>query len=92
MGSHAWFRSAGGTQFKNELDLFGIIIREPFEKKEKYKFTSRILSEKEKVVIYPERDDYVVVFDSKDKEYPVATEDYVTIGLSEKSINVIRFD
>lgn len=92
MGSHAWFRSAGGTQFKNELDLFGIIIREPFEKKEKYKFTSRILSEKEKVVIYPERDDYVVVFDSKDKEYSIATEDYVTIGLSDRSINVVRFD
>lgn len=92
MGSHAWFRSAGGTQFRNELDVFGIIIREPFEKREKYKFTSRILSSKEKVVIYPERDNYVVVFDSKDEEHPATTEDYVTIGLSEKSINVVRFD
>ncbi len=92
MGSHAWFRSAGGTQFRNELDVFGIIIREAFEKREKYKFTSRILSSKEKVVIYPERDDYVVVFDSKDEEHPVTTEDYVTIGLSDKSINVVRFD
>jgi len=92
MGSHAWFRSAGGTQFRNELDVFGIIIREAFEKREKYKFTSRILSSKEKVVIYPERDDYVVVFDSKDKEHPVTTADYVTIGLSDESINVVRFD
>lgn len=92
MGSHAWFRSAGGTQFKNELDIFGIIIREPFEKREKYKFTSRILSDREKVIIYPERDNCVVVFDGKDKEYLINTEDYVTIGLSDQSITVPRFD
>lgn len=92
MGSHAWFRSAGGTQFGNELNIFGLVMREPFIKREKYKFTSMIMSEGQKVVIYPDRDDHMVVFDGKDKEYSIGVEDYVTIGLSDRSINVVKFD
>lgn len=92
MGSHAWFRSAGGSQFKNELDIFGMIVREPFEKKKKYKFTSKILADKEEITISPNRDGHVIVFDSDGKEYLISMEDYVTIGLSDRSLNVINFD
>ena len=92
MGSHAWFRSAGGVQFGNKLDIYGLIMREPFEKRTKYQFTSKIFASDETVKIYPERDNYVVVFDSKDEEYPINIGDCVKIGLSDKGINIVKFD
>jgi NAD kinase len=92
MGSHAWFKSAGGTQFDNELGAFGFIVREPYEKRLKYKFVSKILSEKENVIVSPIRLPCVVVFNGQEKEYNLNLDDYVTIKLSEKYINVVKFD
>lgn len=64
MGSHAWFRNAGGTPFSNELQAMGVIALNPNVKRDP-SFTQKIVPITDDIVIIPHRDGYRLHFDSK---------------------------
>lgn len=64
MGSHAWYYNAGGSPFSNELDAFGFQVLFP-NLKRPLRFTSGIVASRYDLLIIPERDHYVLSYDSK---------------------------
>lgn len=92
MGSHAWHYNAGGSPFSNDLDAFGFRVLFP-NLKRPLKFTSGIVSARNQVVITPERDHYVLCFDSHDDVIETELGDKIAIRLApEQAIQVIRFN
>lgn len=91
MGSNAWFRNSGGTPFNNDLNAFGYIVREPNQKRHP-DFTQGIIKEGQTLLVEPDRDGYVISFDSKNHKISVGITSTIEIGLSDKfPVKVIQF-
>ena len=76
---------------RNELDAFGILVREPFEKRLKYSFTQRIISGSDEAVVYPLRPPCIVAFDSMESaEYAMSAGDSLGLRLSDRHISVVK--
>jgi len=92
MGSHAWHYNAGGSPFSNELEAFGFRVLFP-NLKRPLKFSSGIVSSRHEIVIVPDRDGYVLSFDSSLDVVKTNLGDEIRISLAEnKALNVIAFD
>ena len=90
MGSNAWFSAAGGSTFNNDLQAFGYLILLPSHKW-KPKFSSGICSYKNRLIVRPHRDDYVLAFDSKPETYALKAGDSVSFFLDrENSVRVLK--
>ena len=91
MGSHAWHYNAGGSPFSNDLDAFGFRVLFP-NMKRPLKFTSGIISMRNEVVITPERDHYVLSFDSLTDVIETEMGDKIALRLAkDKAIKILRF-
>jgi len=91
MGSHAWYYNAGRSPFSNELDVFGFSVLFP-NLKRSLEFSCGIISSKQKLVMYPEGDDYILSFDSKPDVIKTELGDEIKITLApNKAIKVISF-
>lgn len=92
MGSHAWHYNTGGSPFSNELDAFGFRVLFP-NLKHQMKFSSGIVSSRHELVIFPERDNYILSFDSKVDVIKTKLGDEVRISLAptQKDIRVVSF-
>jgi len=92
MGSHAWHYNAGGSPFSNELEAFGFRVLFP-NLKRPLKFSSGIVSSRHEITIVPDRDGYVLCFDSSLDVVQTHLGDEVRISIAEnKALNVIAFD
>ena len=91
MGSHAWHYNAGGSPFSNELDAFGFRVLFPNVKRT-LKFASGILKKGQEILITPERDGYILSFDSSPEVIETEMGDEIRVSLAEdKAIKVISF-
>lgn len=91
MGSHAWYYNAGGSPFNNDLDAFGFRILIPILKRP-LKFTSGVISDRNEIIIHPNRDNYVLSFDSKSDVIQTALGDEIRISLSKDNpVRVVVF-
>ena len=91
MGSHAWFAKAGGTPFSNELDAFGVMVLWP-NRNHNNSQTAGIFSDRHTLKIRPNRDGYVLAFDSKTNTIETSLDDHVEIYLDEeRPLKVIGF-
>ncbi|KAK3604241.1 hypothetical protein CHS0354_002049 [Potamilus streckersoni] len=91
MGSHAWYRTGGGTPFHNSLDIFGFAVLMPGTKK-RYHYTSGILPHGDELEVYPNREGYIISFDSKPDIITTGIGDVICIRLSDRNpVNVISF-
>jgi NAD kinase len=86
MGSHAWYRNAGGTPFSNDLQAIGVIVREPNLKRNP-SFTNKVIPMNKGLYIYPEREGYKLHFDGR-SEGITLSDDSIEI-VSNKSIKVV---
>ena len=82
MGSHAWFKAAGGVPFGNELNAFGFMVIMP-NYKEQLLFSSGMLSSSSSIVIRPNRDNYILSFDSKHDTIKLRVGDKIEIGMND---------
>ena len=92
MGSHAWHYNAGGSPFSNALEAFGFKVLFP-NLKRPLKFHSGILKKEQEVVVIPERDGYVLSFDSGLDVIQTEMGDEIRISLApDQAIRVLNFD
>ena len=92
MGSHAWHYNAGGSPFSNELEAFGFRVLFP-NLKRPLTFTSGILQDGQEVIITPERDGYILSFDSSTDEIATEMGDVIRISIApEGAIRVLSFE
>ena len=92
MGSHAWHYNAGGSSFSNDLDAFGFRVLFP-NLKIPMKFSSGIISRRHDLIMIPQRDDYIISFDSKPDVIKTQLGDEVRISLAkDRAVKVIQFD
>ena len=91
MGSHAWHQNAGGSPFSNELDAFGFRVLFPNIKRP-LSFTSGVISHRHELTIIPERDGYVLSFDSKPDVIETEVGDEIKISIAHnKALRVVSF-
>ena len=91
MGSHAWHYNAGGSPFSNELDAFGFHVLFP-NLKRPLKFLSGIVSSRNELMVYPERDNCILSFDSKPDVIKTEVGDEVRVSLDpNKAVKVVSF-
>ena len=91
MGSHAWFQNAGGSPFSNELDAFGFQILIPNIKRP-LEFSSGVISSTNTLMIYPNRNGYILCFDSKDEVIETRIGDIIEISLAKNApVKVVTF-
>ena len=90
VGSHSWYRNAGGTPFGRSLDSFAYLVLNP-NIKSPLPETSEIISGKESIKIKSLKDEIIVAFDSRDSiAVPVNKE--IEILLDDKNpIKVVNF-
>jgi len=92
MGSHAWHYNAGGSPFSNELEAFGFRVLFP-NLKRPLKFSSGIVSSRHDIQIVPDRDQYVLSFDSSLDVIQTHLGDEIKISIApNKALNVVAFD
>ena len=92
MGSHAWHYNAGGNPFSNELDAFGFRVLFP-NLKIPMKFSSGIISNRHDLIMVPQRDDYIISFDSKPDVIKTQLGDEIRVSLaSDRAVRVIVFE
>ncbi|MDX2471321.1 MAG: hypothetical protein QNL04_12180 [SAR324 cluster bacterium] len=92
MGSHAWHYNAGGSPFSNELEAFGFRVLIPNLKRPLH-FTSGILQDGQEVIVTPERDGYILSFDSSTDEIATEMGDDIRISIApEGAIRVLSFE
>ncbi len=92
MGSHAWHYNAGGSPFSNDLDAFGFRVLFP-NMKHPLKFTSGIVSQRNQVTVTPERDHYVLSFDSQGDVIETEMGDKIIIHLAkDRAIRILLFN
>ncbi len=92
MGSHAWHYNAGGSPFSNELDAFGFRVLFP-NLKIPTKFSSGIISSRHDLIMIPQRDDYIISFDSKSDVIQTIVGDEIRISLArDRAVRVVLFD
>ncbi len=91
MGSHAWHYNAGGSPFSNELEAFGFRVLFP-NLKRNLKYASGILKKGQDILVTPERDGYILSFDSSPDIIETEMGDEIRLSLApEKAIKVISF-
>ena len=91
MGSHAWHYNTGGSPFSNELEAFGFRVLFP-NLKRNMKFASGILKKGQEITVIPERDGYILSFDSSPEVIETEMGDEIRLSLApEKAIKVISF-
>lgn len=91
MGSHAWFYNAGGSPFSNELDAFGFMALIPNIKRP-LKFSSGVVSKRNELNIYPNRDGYIISFDSTRDVIETNMGDEIKISLAHNCpVRVVTF-
>jgi len=92
MGSHAWYSNAGGSPFSNELDAFGFRVLFP-NLKRPLKFMGGVISKRHELLITPEREGYVLSFDSGTDVIYTEMGDQISIFIDEtKALRLISFD
>lgn len=92
MGSHAWHYNAGGSPFSNELDAFGFRVLFP-NLKIPMKYSSGIVSSRHELIIIPQRDDYIISFDSKSDVIETQLGDEIRISLAkDHAVKVVLFE
>jgi len=91
MGSHAWYYNSGGNPFSNELDAFGFQVLFP-NLKWPLRFTSGIVASHYDLVIVPERDHYVLSYDSKPDVIETFLGDEIRLFLApDNAVRVVTF-
>jgi len=91
MGSHAWYYNAGGSPFSNELDAFGFQVLFP-NLKRPLRFTSGIVASRYDLLIIPERDHYILSYDSKSNVIETFLGDEIRLFLApENAVRVVSF-
>ncbi|MDT8447034.1 MAG: hypothetical protein RRB13_09125 [bacterium] len=91
MGSHAWHYNAGGSPFSNELEAFGFRVLFP-NLKRPLKFSSGIIGKQHRLNVTPERDDYILSFDSSLEVINTQMGDDILISLAQdKALRVVAF-
>ncbi len=91
MGSHAWHYNAGGNSFSNDLNAFGFRILFP-NLKFPMKFSSGIISNRHELVMFPQRDNYILSFDSKPDVIETETGDEIRVSLAQdRAVRVVAF-
>lgn len=92
MGSHAWHYNAGGSPFSNELEAYGFRVLFP-NLKRPLKFSSGIIGKRHELVAIPERDGYVLSFDSSLEVIETHLGDEIKISLAQdRALRVVAFD
>jgi NAD kinase len=92
MGSHAWHYNAGGSSFSNDLDAFGFRVLFP-NLKIPMKFSSGIISSRHDLIMIPQRDNYIISFDSKPDVIETQLGDEVRVSLAkDRAVRVVLFD
>ncbi len=92
MGSHAWHYNAGGSPFSNDLDAFGFRVLFP-NLKIPMKYSSGIVSSRNDLIIIPQRDHYIISFDSKPDIIETQLGDEISVSLADnRAVRVIMFD
>lgn len=92
MGSHAWHYNAGGSSFSNDLEAFGFRVLFP-NLKIPMKFSSGIISRRHELIMIPQRDDYIISFDSKPDIIKTQLGDEVRVFLAkDRAVRVILFE
>ena len=90
MGSTAWFANAGGTSFRNEMHAFGFLLLSPSIIRNT-EHCMKIILPHQKFIVYPNRNDYVIAFDSK-TSLKVNLFDKISVYLDDsKPLRVITF-
>ncbi|MCG8334803.1 MAG: hypothetical protein MJE63_09820 [Proteobacteria bacterium] len=92
MGSHAWHYNAGGSPFSNDLDAFGFRVLFP-NLKIPMKYSSGIVSSRNELIIIPQRDHYIISFDSKPDIIETQLGDEIRISLADdRAVRVVFFE
>lgn len=92
MGSHAWHYNAGGSTFSNELDAFGFLVLFP-NLKIPMKYSSGIISGRHDLIMVPQRDNYIISFDSKADVITTQMGDEIRVSLArDRAVRVISFE
>ncbi len=92
MGSHAWHYNAGGSSFSNDLEAFGFRVLFP-NLKIPMKFSSGIISRRYELIMVPQRDNYIISFDSKSDVIETQLGDEVRVFLAkDRAVRVILFE
>ncbi|MGK0289978.1 MAG: NAD kinase [bacterium] len=91
MGSHAWYYNAGGSPFSNELDGFGFRVLIPNIKRA-LNYSSGVVTSNHELVVCPNRDGYIVSFDSRPDVITTHIGDEIRIILAKDNpVKVITF-
>ena len=90
VGSHSWYRNAGGTPFGRSLNSFAYLILAPNVKSPFFQY-SEILAGNEEISICSLKDDIVVVFDSRELVHARVTQEIKIFLDHNMPIKVIDF-
>ena len=92
-GSYAWARACSNRILPLDSKNYQYVVREPYERKifKNYKLKYGILSKIEKVSIYSEMLDGVIVADSVGREFSFKNGSKATVKMSNNALKVIWF-
>ena len=90
VGSHSWYRNAGGTPFGRSLDNFAYLVLNPNTKSPIHEY-SEILTGQENIIICSFKDEIVIAFDSRETIVGKVNEKIKIFLDDKKPIKVINF-
>lgn len=90
-GSNSWAKSSCGKLLPLSSKMYQFVVREPYERRifKGYRLKQGILGKNQKLDVFSEMLDGILIADSVGKEYRLKHGDNVTIRMSSKPLNVV---